>query len=73
MDMYVIVMLLCVMMCETAKYLRVAACFACCGMVARRKHLVGVWALICAPSVLFVGERVPVLTNVEPGQISRGN
>jgi hypothetical protein len=23
--------------------------------------------------VLFVGECVPVLTNVEPGQISRGN
>ena len=49
----VIVMLLCViMMCETAKYLRVSDCFACCGIVARRKHLAGVWALICASRVI---------------------
>ena len=48
----VIVMLLCVMMCETAKYLHVSACFACCGMVTHRKHLAGLWALICARRVI---------------------
>lgn len=37
---------------KTDKYLHVAACFACCGIVARRKHLAGVWALICARRVI---------------------
>lgn len=38
---------------KTAKYLPVAACFACCGIVARRKHLAGVWALICARAACY--------------------
>lgn len=38
---------------KTAKCLHVAACFACCGIVARRKHFAGVWALICALEVCY--------------------